>query len=29
MRADHLEDGQPGRIAQCREAVMYVSIHLR
>ena len=27
--AQHLEDRQPGRIAQSRQSVLYVSIHLR
>lgn len=29
MRADHFEDRQTGGVAQGRESVLYVSIHLR
>ena len=29
MVAQHLEDGQPGGVAQRRQSVLYVSIHLR
>lgn len=29
MTAEHLEDGQPRGVAQSRQAVLYVSIHLR
>ena len=29
MAAEHLEDGQSGGIAESRQAVLYVSIHLR
>ena len=29
MRSDHFEDGQAGGVAQGRESVLYVSIHLR
>ena len=29
MSAEHFEDGQAGGVAQGREAVLYVSIHLR
>jgi len=29
MVAQHLENGQPGGVAQRRQSVLYVSIHLR
>ena len=29
MVAKHLENGQPGGVAQCGQPVLYVSIHLR
>jgi len=29
MVAQHLEDGQPGGVAQRRQPALYVSIHLR
>jgi len=29
MVTQHFEDGQPGRVAKSRQAILYVSIHLR
>lgn len=29
MRPDHFKNGQARRIAECRQAVLWVSIHLR